>query len=322
MKKENMSLIFFLVIVVLFFLAALTYDFFQEQKPKRIYEISVITRGKNNEYWESIRKGAEQAASEYLVDLSFITLSEENDFEEQKYLIDREVKGGVDALVIAATDSQKLGAYLAQEQEKIPVVCIESPIHGDNNYSYISANDLDMGILLGERILETGNGHKRIAYLTLSYTSGNVQKRLEGLRSVLGEGGETSDYLVLPTDIAEATAMLRAHAAQFESDVLVALDATTLELIGQILVDLKLDQSIGLFGFDATGKIASFVDQGTVQATVVKNNFAIGYLGIQSAVSLLNKSQEAVNTLVEHRLVIKKNMYDTDIQQLLFPISR
>lgn len=322
MKKENVSLILFLLGATIFFLAALAYDMFQEQRPKRIYEISVITRGKNNEYWESIRKGAEQASSEYLVDLSFITLSEENDLAEQEHLIEREMKSGVDALVISAADSAGLGRYMESLQEKIPVVCIESPIEGENNYSYISANDFDMGTLLADRILETGNGHKRIAFLSLTPESGSVKLRLEGVRSKLKESEAGTDYLILPNDTAQAGTMLRAHIEQFESDVLVALDATTLEMTGQILTELKLNKSIGLFGFDATGKIASFVDQGIVQATVVKNNFAIGYLGIQSAVSALNKTQEPTHTIVEHRLVNKKNMYDKDIQQLLFPITR
>lgn len=72
--------------------AILTFDVLGEEKVPEVYDVSLIVRGKTGEQWESIKQGADQAASEMNVDLSFITLSEENNLPEQISLIQRRIR--------------------------------------------------------------------------------------------------------------------------------------------------------------------------------------------------------------------------------------
>ena len=188
--------------------AILTFDVLGEEKAPEVYDVSLIVRGKTGEQWESIKQGADQAASEMNVDLSFITLSEENNLREQISLIQREYDSGVDAIVLAAADSNGLVNTIERVSENIPVVCIESTVNSAAVKSYISADNYAMGVQLGQEIVRSGNARKRLAVVESSTQCSNVQQRRAGLMSVLGEiGGEVVSW-TLPDDSAEAARTL------------------------------------------------------------------------------------------------------------------
>ena len=72
-------------------------------------------------------------------------------------------------------------------------------------------------------------------------------------------------------------------------------------------------------GFDANVQSVQLLETGEMDALVVQNPFAIGYLGVQNAAMLLRGealSQEVQNTDVT--VVTRDNMFDEDIQRILF----
>ena len=83
------------------------------------------------------KEGIDQAALDMNVDISFITLSEENNLEEQEKLIKREIDDGVDALIIAPVDSEKMSNAIKSAKEKVPVVLIDSTIQGMKQIPYV-----------------------------------------------------------------------------------------------------------------------------------------------------------------------------------------
>ncbi len=318
-KKLYVFVLLLCVFTISFFI--LTFDLLGGKTQPEVYNIAVIIRGKNSDTWQNIRQGAEQAASELFVDLSFITLSEENNLQEQIYLLEREYLGGANAIILAAADSQQLVAPVENIIDKVPVVCMESPVNTPRLNAYVASDDYAMGVELAQKLLEQ-NCYKRIAIIDSSLYCDNIRQRLEGMHSVLEPyGGETVRWIV-PDNTQQAVDQLIQLAQRGEADVLVALDATTLEMTGQVLWDLGLSQSIELFGFGASDKVASFMEKGVVQATIVKNDFAIGHQAVQVAVNALKKQSVDNTILVDHRLITRENMYDIENQHLLFPFIR
>ena len=61
-------------------------------------EISVILRETESGTWSATRQGMEQAAMDLNVELRVLTLSRENDAEEQRDLLEREVASGADGV--------------------------------------------------------------------------------------------------------------------------------------------------------------------------------------------------------------------------------
>jgi len=75
---------------------------------------------------------------------------------EQKALIQREVAGGAQAIVLSAASSTGLVRSVEEAATQVPIVCIESSIHSDAILSYISANNYEMGVKLAENIITSG----------------------------------------------------------------------------------------------------------------------------------------------------------------------
>ena len=100
LKKKTIILLLFCLLITSF----ISILFLSSNKETKIYNVSVIVRGRNSESWTIIKEGMEQAASEMNVNISFITLLEENNTKEQKELIAREVESKVDAIVISPAD--------------------------------------------------------------------------------------------------------------------------------------------------------------------------------------------------------------------------
>ncbi|MGI5967427.1 MULTISPECIES: substrate-binding domain-containing protein [Anaerotruncus] len=299
----------------------LMFDMLGEKRPPEVYNISVIVRGKNSDSWEGIKQGADQAANEMNVDLSFITLSEENDLDEQIFLLHRELESGVDAIVLSAADSAGLAPAVDQIAEKVPVICIESNVESPAVTSYISADNYEMGVQLGEEILSSGNSRKRLAVINSSQGCNNVQQRMEGLMSILGPIGGEIGLWTIPNNTAGAVEELEHRLSERDVDVVVTLDLAALEAAAQAAANEK-STYLDLFGIGATGKVASFIEQDVISATIVQNEFGIGYLGVQAAVKAIRKQPVPPVTTLEHRVINRSNMYDIDNQRLLFPFVR
>ena len=102
-KKKKQTFIILLLLVILSFLLLLN-DTLGRENDKRTYNISIITTGKNSESLMIMKQGIDQAASEMNVDISFVTLSEDNNAVEQTELITREIKNKADAIIISPVD--------------------------------------------------------------------------------------------------------------------------------------------------------------------------------------------------------------------------
>ena len=130
MKKKRKQKLILLLLLVLSFLLLLN-DTLGSEKDKRIYNISIITRGKNSESLMIMKQGIDQAASEMNADISFITLSEENSVNEQNELINREIKNKADAIIISPVDYEKMAEPIENAMKKVPVILIESTVKSE-----------------------------------------------------------------------------------------------------------------------------------------------------------------------------------------------
>ena len=320
-KRRALAFLLLFCMFALGFLL-LAFDAFGKEPPPEIYRISVIVRGRAGDRWESIRQGADQAASEMNVDLSFITLSGENDSAEQISLLQREIDAGADAIVLSASDSAALAAPVEQAAEKAPVICIETGVYSGSVSSFISADNYGMGLQLGEEIIASGNARKRLVVVDSSLQCASVAQRRAGLMHVLGRiGGEIEVWTLPDGDPAEASRMLASRIGKKTADVIVTLDTSALELTAQAVSDMQAHY-LDLFGIGSTGKIASFIENDIVTATVVQNDFAVGYLGVKAAVDSIQGHIPEADTVVGHQVVNWSNMYDPEVQRLLFPFIR
>ena len=93
--------------------------------------------------------------------------------------------------------------------------------------------------------------------------------------------------------------------------------------IGEAIKTLDASQRIRGIGFDANITSVEMLETGEMDTLIVQNSFAIGYLGVKYAAAVAsgeNIKQDNIYTAVT--AVTKDNLFDKDIQKLLFRFNQ
>ena len=98
-----------------------------------------------------------------------------------------------------------------------------------------------------------------------------------------------------------------------------------LESVGQAKKDMSTANNqysnIQIYGTGSTSKIISFLEEKVVNATAMQNEFNVGYIGVKTAVSMINK-KKIDDSVIYSTVVNSDNMYSNENQRLLFPFGR
>lgn len=319
------KLIVFLLILVLFVMSyvVLNRDSFFIQKKNDPYEISVICRGQNTEVWTTIKQGIDQAAEDLNVDVSFITLSRENSASEQISLLSREVDNGANAVVIAPVDSSDLKRPLESAMKKIPVIAMQSTVSGMKDLPVISCDNAQMGRSLAQKLVKNEKGGK-VVILRNGAGGSNVTDSYRGAVEELQNCQRQVSSCGIPDDTTAAYAAAKQLFLKNPDSIYIALDGETLEAVAKAKKDLgkQMENRVKLYGIGRTNTVVSLLDEKTISAVAVDNDYNIGYLCIKSAVDRINQNGSEEKTNVNFLVVDRTHMYDSESERMLFPFVR
>ena len=107
-------------------------------------------------------------------------------------------------------------------------------------------------------------------------------------------------------------------------NVLLAFNEPTSVGAAQAVEDLGCAEDVFLVGFDSNVVTIDGLQEGTVDALVVQNPYAMGYLGVESACRLLtgqtNDMEPTVDTST--KIVDRDNLFEIGSQKALFAFER
>ena len=96
-------------------------DLIIREPERKIHQIAVIIEDARSDNYSNFRKGMDQAAKEFNVDVHFITLYDKSDAGQQMELMDREQQDGTDALIVVPVDEERvMGKAMA-----VPVIYLQ-----------------------------------------------------------------------------------------------------------------------------------------------------------------------------------------------------
>ena len=104
-----------------------------------------------------------------------------------------------------------------------------------------------------------------------------------------------------------------------EINVLVTFNEWTSLGVGYAVKEAGLADSVRVVAFDSNVVSVDMLETGEVDALIVQNPYAMGYLGVENAYRLLgghDLDEREVNTSTH--LVTKENMYSEESQRMLF----
>ena len=320
-KPNKLFYIIGFILLVLLFLMSTTDLFFQERDVP-VYAISVIVDDTTDDFWLNYKKGMDQAAGEFNVDISFVTLYDNRNEQnfQQTELIRREIEDGAQALVIAAADSQKLAESLNEMVLDVPVIAIQTSLPYQELDSSVLPDDSEMGQMLADEISECQSRDEHVYILALQLTQDGLKERCHQLERALTEAGFQVSLLtgeepgIIETLVQQVT-------ERQEKCVMVGLDAGSLLDTASCVEAYYGNYLVSVYGFGYNAQILSMVESEKINGTVISDDYVMGYQSIEKAVACLNMPGVPASGRLNTYLVTKDLMYEDELSRILFPIS-
>lgn len=299
-----------------------------ERAASQQYTVALVAKSTETEFWLSVFAGAEAAATEYNVSLSITGPETEEDFETQNEMIAQAVRDGAQALVFSAIDYENNASAIDEAARAgVKVVAIDSSVGSDMVSTYIGTDNYVAGQMAAQAALDRVEGQVVVGMVNYDISSANGQEREQGATELLLESGRAQIAGVINT-LAEAgkaradsEELLRAHP---EINVLIAYNEPTSVGAAAAVDALGLSESVFLVGFDSNVATVDGLQDGSVDALIVQNPYAMGYLGVESAYHLLSGLESEVEKVVDTSTltVDRENMFTVDGQKALFAFER
>lgn len=321
LKKKIVFIVLFIMLISSFILLLNK----ENKKEVKVYNVSVIIRGRNSEGWRIIKEGMDQAASEMNVNIRFLTLLEENSVEEQIELIDREISDGTDAILISPADYKQMVDKIEDVRKKVPIVLFESNIETKQNIPYISCDNYKLGKSLAEEVVKNGNTRNKIYIVKSDLTCSSINERYEGFIEEINKSKNSCELLDLPKDESEFYNKIREIIDNGDNKIIVAFEPNILERIGKAKKYIEnsngIKPNIELYGTGSTSLIISLIEENIINAIAMQNEFNVGYLSIKTSVSEI-EGKGIDKSVITSTIINSRNMYSKENQRMLFPFVR
>ena len=288
------------------------------------HTVALVAKSTETEFWLSVFAGAEAAATEYNLKLTITGPETEEDYEAQNQMVADAVAEGAQAIVFSAIDYENNAAAIDEAAKKgTKIVAIDSSVDSQMVSTYIGTDNYAAGQMAAQAALGRVEGPRQVGIVTYDVSSANGQERERGARDLLSGSGRAEITAVINT-LAEAGQAredtLQMLADHPEINVLLAFNEPTSVGAAQAVEELGLSKAVFLVGFDSNVATVEGLQTGAVDALIVQNPYAMGYLGVESAYKLLSGQGAGLAAVVDTstQIVDRDNIFSMDSQKALF----
>lgn len=290
-------------------------------------KLAVVLQGSLHQYWKFVQAGAKKAAAESSATGNQINLIckaplREDDRDEQAQIVERLVKEGVDALVLAPFDNR----FLVEPVERaarsgIPTLVIDSALDSSQIVSFVATNNKKGGALGADRIGSLLDRGGKVLLLRYQKGVGSTEAREEGFaqRIKAYPGVEllvSEQWAGVTRDTAKlaAEALLKKHA-----DINAVFSPNESSTAGMLMALQSVQQAGKMIfvGFDASDMYLDTMRYRRIHGLVVQNPFLMGELGVRTLADHLAGKPVQKRIDIAPVLVTPDNIDKPDIQKLL-----
>ena len=287
--------------------------------------IAVITKAVNSDFWHNVNNGVLSAATEYNVTVTFEGPENEEDYNAQNALIEAAVKNGADAIVLSAIDyNNSVDTVNAAVREGVKVVTIDSDVNSDAVSLFIGTDNIAAGKEAGKAAVDGFSADSEIIIGLVNYNANtdNGNQREKGFREYIGTVSNARIAASVTAESNEKSATAAAERLLRQNpriNVIVGFNEWMTLGVGNAVKNLGLSKKVRSVGFDSNLISVGMLETGEMDALIVQNPFAIGYLGVEKAAALISgESLPSGEIYTDVTRVTKENIFDNDIQKILF----
>lgn len=285
--------------------------------------VAVIAKSTTSAFWKSVFAGANAAGTEYNLTLTVEGPENEEDYQTQNKMIRTAVENGAEVIIFSAVDYQANAKAINEAaRDGVKIVIIDSDVDSDQVSCRISTDNYQAGRMAGTAVLSGDQEELNVGIVNFDKNSANGQQREEGLREELSADSRVrivdAINVISTTEDSKAGTieMLEKHP---EINVIATFNEWTSLGVSYAIRELGLAEETSVVAFDSNVVCVGMLETGEVDALIVQNPYAMGYLGVECAYNLIN------NLPVEHAqvdtsttVITRENMFEEDCQKVLF----
>lgn len=288
-------------------------------------KIAVIVKSVDSDFWHNFKSGVESAATEYNVSVTFEGPENEEDYAAQNEMISRAAKRGVDVIVLSAIDrTQNVSAVEAAVRGGTRVIAADSALDSQLVSLFIGTDNPEAGRAAAKAVADGFADGEKICLGIVGCTekTENILQREAGIRAYFDtlENAEITAVVGADSNIKSAREKAEELMRDYpQINALVALNEWTTLGMGEAVKALGAEDSVRAVGFDTNTVSVGMLETGEMSALIVQNPFAMGYLSVKCAAELVAGTRADEKTLYTAVTIVnRENMYDPDIQKILF----
>lgn len=254
--------------------------------------IALISKGFQHQFWQSVKEGAEQAAEEFDVEVTFEGPEDESQVDKQMEMFRNALDRNPDAIGFAALDSQASAPLLEETVERdIPIIAFDSGVDSDIPLTTASTDNYEAAALAAEKMAELIGESGKVAVIVHDQTSVTGVDRRDGFVETIESDYpdiEIVDIQYGGGDHLESTDLTKAI-IQAHPDISGVYGANEGSAIGVVnaVREMNKDGEIVVVGFDSGQQQIDAIKDGLMNGAITQNPVGIGYETVKAAVEAL-----------------------------------
>ncbi len=253
-------------------------------------KIALITMDSIDQHWVTLNDGAQKAAGELGVSVTFMSPNTKDD-AQQIECVNNAVAGGYQAIIVAANGPDAISSALKEAASSgVKIVYVDSPANVDAEATFSTDNEA-AGKTAGEEMIKAleaaGVTSGKIGIVNVNAATDSTVKRENGFRSAFdGKGYELMETQYGEGDAAKSQTIAENYITQGVVGIFGCNEGSTTGT-GNAIKASGNSNIIGV-GFDKSDAIMNLINDGYLLCTMAQNPDVMGEEGVKAAVAALN----------------------------------
>jgi ribose transport system substrate-binding protein len=285
--------------------------------------IPVISKGFQHQFWQAVKKGAEQAATDLNVDITFEGPETEAMVDKQVEMFQTALDKHPTAICLAAVDSKAFIPLLEKAKAAgVPVIGFDSGVDSDIPVSTAATDNIAAAALIADKMAELIGGEGEVAIIAHDQTSRTGIDRVKGFTDQITAkypkikivdtqygGGDQLKSTDLAKTIIQAHPNLKGFFGANEGSIIGVLNGVK---------ELGMEGKMIVIGYDSGQQQMDAIRSGAESGAVTQNPIGIGYKCVEAA--LKASKGETLPKIIDTGFMWydKSNIDDPAIQAVLY----
>jgi len=283
--------------------------------------VALIPKGFQHQFWQAVKKGAEQAGADFKVKVSFDGPESESMVDKQIDILAATLAKKPSAIGFAALDSQAAVPLLKKAQAlKIPVIAFDSGVDSPIPLTTASTNNVAAAALAADKLAALIGDEGEVAVVGHDQTSRTGIDRVEGFVSRMKSahpkvkivtvqygGGDHLKSTEVTKSILQANPKIKGMFGTNEGAAIGVLNGAK-----------ESKRKIVIIGYDSGKQQRAAIASGEMAGAITQNPVGIGYKTVEAAIKALKG--ETLPKLIDTGFYYydKSNIKDPKIAAVLY----